>query len=137
MIHLLFIFAIPKHAKTRLFALGKYFQSFSDQSFFVLVIVGDGALGLVLGSVEIVIEIAVIGRIPRDVRPAHAGLEGLDLVNRGAGDESESGVTRVQVREGRGEIVGEKGAAAAASIPGWIEHEVIDDELLATLEEVM
>lgn len=136
MVYLFRILTVPKYAKTGLLALGKYFPSLIGESLFVHVIVGDGTLGLVLSSVEIVVEIAAIGGIPRDVGPAHAGFEPFDLLNGGAADDNERRVPSVQVTEGQRNIVREKGAAAASSVPGWVEHKVIDDKLLAVLEEV-
>ena len=65
--------------------------------------------------VDAEVGVEVVGeRVPGDELPAHPLLQALDVRLRGARDERERGVARVQVR-GVGDLVGDEGAADAAA----------------------
>ena len=58
-----------------------------------------------------------------------------DFGQRRTRDEGERGVAGVQVREVT-HAVNQEGAGVAALVPARVEHEVVDDELVAPLEYV-
>src|SRR3981081_2803028 len=87
-------------------------------------------------DVEVVIEVATEGRIPWE-RPAPSRFVSLDLVQRRACHHRHRRVSAMQVPEAtfRG-LITQRRAAWARLIPCRTEHEVIDDQLLAALEQV-
>ena len=87
------------------------------------------------GDVVVVVEVGAVGRDPLEL-PAHALLEGLDLGERRARDDDERDVVRVEVRQHAVDAVAEERAADAAFAPAGAEHEVVDDQLAAAVEEV-
>src|SRR5712691_1126349 len=97
-------------------------------------VVLDGRDALVVGHVEVVVEVASQRRIPRE-SPAHPLPEGLDLADRSPGYRRVRGVVRMQVSQVT-DVVGLIRADRAASVPGRVEHEVLDDELCPALEEI-
>ena len=117
MIYLPTILTPPKDAETLLFAPSKELPPFTLQRRLVHVVIQHGTLALVLRGVKVVVEVAVMGRVPWDVGPAHAGLERGDLGYRGARNHGEGCVAAVEVGQGRWDVVGEEGAADAARVP--------------------
>jgi hypothetical protein len=102
------------------------------------VVVVDVALGhFVLRErhVIVVVEVVPVGRHPLEA-PAHALLEGLDLGQRRPRNRHQRHVPGIQVHDVAVEIVGRPGAARATLLPLRPEHEVIDDQLAAAVEEV-
>jgi hypothetical protein len=91
-----------------------------------------------LADAEVGVE--VVGqRVPRDDLPAHPRLPALDVRVRGARDERDRGVARVQMG-GVGDLIGDPGAPGAAALgpAGDVRpvEEAADGELVAALEEV-
>jgi hypothetical protein len=84
--------------------------------------------------VKIVIEIAAKRGNPRDA-PSFLRFIGVELGQRCPGNHDERRVAVLQQRQ-IAQRVYQTRAACAPLIPCWVEHEVIDDELAATLEEV-
>lgn len=73
----------------------------------------------------------------RATGPALARAVGLELVQRRAGDVDERGVAHVQVPlESVGHLVGFGGTARAALVPVRREHEVVDEQLATSVEQV-
>src|SRR5205814_5523007 len=89
-------------------------------------------------ATEVDVEVIVRGGVPRQ-RPAHALSVRLDLGQRRAGHQGERHVARMEMG-GVTDLVDEHGTAVAAGV--WPaadarrEHEVIQHELAAALEEV-
>src|SRR5579875_505923 len=81
------------------------------------------------------IEIAALGRDPGEA-PTHAFPVGLYPGEGRARDGGESHVAMAEVNRDAVEIVGPEGAGLAPRLPIRAEHEVIDDELGAPLEEI-
>lgn len=94
-----------------------------------------GGDGLVIGGVEIVVEIRAEGGVPRH-RPAHLLFEGFNGAIRRAGNHHQRRVAGVQVLKVRRHIISEVGAPDAALGVLGTEHEVVHNELLAAFEEV-
>jgi hypothetical protein len=91
---------------------------------------------LVQRDAEVVVEIAAVGGVPGD-GPALLRLVALELLYRRAGHVGERGVADVQVLdEPLRDLVDAGGAAGTAVLPGRIEHEVADDQLMAPVEHV-
>src|SRR5262249_53402179 len=84
---------------------------------------------------EIEVEVAARRRHPAE-GPAHALPVGLELGKRAARDGHESRVARRQMHVDAVEIVGPERAAGATLVPVRTEHEVLNDELTASAEEV-
>jgi hypothetical protein len=84
------------------------------------------------------VEVVAGERVPRDL-PAHPLAVGLDLLDRGLRHEDERGVARVEVGE-VADVVGDHRAAVAArrrpAVYARREHEVVDDQLAAAVEQV-
>jgi len=87
------------------------------------------------GDVVVGVEVRVEGRHPLDA-PAHAPPVGLERRERRARDEDQAGVPMVEVHDDAVEVVHPERAALAALLPARVEHEVLDDELAAPLEEI-
>ncbi len=98
----------------------------------VPVVVLNGRNRLILRHVEVVVEIRAEGRIPREA-PAHALLERFNLGDGRAGHGGEGGVARLEVAQ-VGHVVGVVRAVGTALGRVGPEHEVVDEELLASLE---
>src|SRR5262249_3201829 len=81
------------------------------------------------------VEIAAVRRDPREA-PAHALLVCADLAERRARHRGECHVTMLEMDRDTIEIVGPERAGRAALVPIWTEHEMINDQLGALLEEV-
>src|SRR5690242_1382373 len=92
-------------------------------------------LALFVGGVEVVVEVTDKGGIPRD-SPVHARSVRLELRKGGARDKSEGGVVRPKTGQIERDVVDQIRAAGAAVRPARIEHEMVDDQLTAPLEEV-
>src|SRR5258708_10510511 len=91
---------------------------------------------LVESHPEVVIEVGPERRHPRK-GPAHALLEGFDLVEGRARDHGECGVARGEMHEAACEVVGDVGAGRApVCTPIRTEHEVIGEELALPLEQI-
>src|SRR5262245_11149389 len=93
------------------------------------------------GDAEVVVEVAPERRNPRE-SPAHLPLVLLELLRRGDRRTNEGNVAAVQVGDDTVEVIGDQGASgASAALVGEpesvAEHEVIDEELRAPLEEVL
>ena len=86
-------------------------------------------------GVVFIVEHGAVGGIPRN-RPAQALLVGRDLLHRRTGDEHKGGLARVQVFHVRRDLIAEEAAVFASLLPLGGEHEVVDDELAAAVEEV-
>jgi hypothetical protein len=81
------------------------------------------------------IEVIAGGRQPLEA-PAHALPEGLNLCERRARDRDESHVALGEVNGRAIEMIRQQRAARAALLPAWSEHEVVDDQLAAPVEQV-
>src|SRR6202022_4167906 len=69
-------------------------------------------------------------------RPPHATLEGLELAQRRARDGDQDDVARGEVHDAALEIVGPERAALAPLLPVGREHEMVDNQLRASGEQV-
>jgi len=81
------------------------------------------------------VEVVPVGRHPLEA-PAHALLEGFDLRQRRARDREQGDVALREVPVRAVDVVGQERAAWAALLPPRTEHEVIDDQLAAPVEQV-
>src|SRR5262249_43968737 len=81
------------------------------------------------------VEIRPAGRDPVEV-PPHSPAVRLELLDRGARDGCKGDVPRVQMNHVRVEVVGPERAALAADVVLGREHEVVDDQLAAAVEQV-
>src|SRR5271169_1729743 len=81
------------------------------------------------------VEVAFIRRHPREA-PSHALLEGLDLWKGCARNRGKCRIALYEVGPHAVEMVGEKRTARTAFLPSRTEHEVIDNQLAATVEEI-
>ena len=81
------------------------------------------------------IEIAAVRRHPREA-PSHALLECLDLRRSGARNHRERRIPLRHVDPRSVEMVGEERAARTSFFPSRTQHEVIDDQLAAAVEQV-
>src|ERR1700747_622720 len=116
---------LEKHAGARALFGGE----FSD----LIVVVGlAGLLIFRSRNLIVVVEIAAEGRHPFKL-PSHAFLEGFDLGIRRARDDDKCCVALGDVNADAIEGVGQKRAAWASLFPSGAKHEVIDDELAATV----
>jgi hypothetical protein len=68
--------------------------------------------------------------------PAHAPAKALDLRQRRARDGHEGDVTMRQVNVHAVAVVGHEGAARAALLPPWGEHEVLHQQLAPPFEQL-
>lgn len=75
------------------------------------------------------------GAVERE-RPAHPLLELVDLVWRGGGHGGKRGIPTPEVLEMRRRVVHNQRAAVTALLIVRAQHEVVQDELLAAVEEV-
>src|SRR5204863_7045165 len=98
------------------------------------VVVLERQAAVLEGDVEVVVEVRADRRVPREV-PAHALLEGLDLDDGRVRHARERGVAHVQMRE-MADLVCEPRAARASGVLVVEPHEVVDEELAATLEQL-
>ena len=119
---------------TRLLSPREEVLSLGLQSICIVVVILDRRNAFVLSHVEVIVEISPIRAHPRK-RPAHAFLVSVDLGDRGTGDADKGRGARGQVVEGW-DVVADEGAGRTASVPGGVEHEVVDDELAVGSEEV-
>lgn len=101
----------------------------------VLVIILDRSNSLIIGDMEVVVEIRAERRIPREV-PTHSLFEFLDLSNWSTRNEYQACLSGMQVAKCGREVVCLKGTSVAADFVLGCEHEVLDDELLAAVKEV-
>jgi hypothetical protein len=100
---------------------------------------------VVLGSVpllvlserdaEVVVEIAVQGGDPGEL-PVHPPLVGVDSVERRPRRADHRHVALVEVHHAAVEVVGDHRAPDAAGVPVGAEHEVVDEQLRASVEEL-
>jgi len=113
---------------------GKF--AFGGVGFFVVVggCSGSDVFGFEADA-EVVVEVAALRRDPVE-GPAHAAFEGLEFGEGGSGDGHHRHVVVGQVLVGAVDVVGQEGAALAAFGPAGAEHEVVDDQLAATAEQV-
>src|SRR5206468_11006258 len=72
---------------------------------------------------------------PRNA-PAHAALVALQLLHRRLRDEGERHVASVQVREYTFDAVGHRRARRATGLVARAEHEVVDEQLGAPVEQL-
>ena len=108
--------------------------AFRQQLFLGGEVIIHRSFAVVAGGVEVVVEVLAVGRVPREL-PAHALLEGIDLLDGRSADEDEIRVARPEMRGVR-EVVGHVAAAVAAGVVGRVEHEVLDEKLTAAVEQV-
>src|SRR5262245_9155547 len=102
-----------------------------------VVVFGAAFALLLLGQrhAEIPIEIAVEGGRPGE-GPAHAPAKGLQLGERGAGDGPEHHIVVGEVHREAVEAVRDRRAGRAAGAVIGSEHEMIDEQLRAALEQI-
>ncbi|MCY1241870.1 hypothetical protein D9M72_547950 [compost metagenome] len=86
------------------------------------------------GDVVIMVEAVALRRDPGEV-PIHALPVGFDLRQRRIRCGDQRHVVVVEVWQHAGEVVDQEGAAGAAGLPGGAEHEMVDNELTATVEQ--
>ena len=125
---------LDKTAVARLLALHKEIIPLGLELVRVHVVVLNRRHVLVLRGVEIVVEVGAVRAHPRKC-PAHALFVCGDLGDGRTRDTDKCRRARRQVRDRR-EVVGEEGAGGAARVPGWVEHEMVDDELRVRAEKV-
>src|SRR5580765_8291981 len=94
----------------------------------------DAGLRRLRSDAEIDVEVASVGRHPRD-RPAHPLLVRVELFDRGSRHQREGRVASVQVSE-VADLIDEHRAPAAANILVRTEHEVVEEQLRAPFEQV-
>src|SRR5438094_871656 len=87
------------------------------------------------GDVEVEVEVAARGREPLEA-PAHALVISGEIGIRRPGNRDHGDVAVVEVDDRAVEAVGPARAARAAGVPARAEHEVIDDELAAPVEQL-
>jgi hypothetical protein len=68
--------------------------------------------------------------------PAHALLERFDLGQRRSRNRHQRHVVMLEMDESAVDVIGLERAADAAFLPSRAEHEMIDDQLAASIEEV-
>src|ERR1700730_8311703 len=68
--------------------------------------------------------------------PAHAFLVGLELARGRARDGDEADVAVIEMDDDAVEIVGPERTALAALVPTRVEHEMENDQLLASVEQL-
>src|SRR6266446_4585828 len=86
------------------------------------------------GHVKVVVEVAAVGRHPIE-GPAHAFAIGFDLGERRTRNDDHRHVVVLQVHE-IAHVVGPERATDAALPPPGAEHEMIDDQLAAPVEQI-
>src|SRR5262249_6239587 len=84
---------------------------------------------------EIAIEVAAAARDPVDA-PAHSLSIGEELLERRSGREQQRRVSGLQVDDLWRECVGDRRADSASRRVGRAEHEVVDEQLRAAVEEL-
>src|SRR5215831_14960057 len=99
------------------------------------IVVLDAAPGRIERNVEVVVERGAERGDPGE-GPSHATFERFDLLPWRAGYRGEGGISCGEMDDRAGEVIGEVRAVFAALLPVRIEHEVIDDELPMTSEEI-
>ena len=101
------------------------------------VVFDDTATLLLFGDrdAEVVVEVAVVRRGPREV-PAHSSLVRLDVRERRTRDRREHHVVVHHVHDGAVEAVGDRRARRAAGLVLRPQHEVVDEELRAAGKQV-
>src|SRR5271165_6971715 len=105
-------------------------------AYFVIVIaLAFGDLFWPERDMKIVIEIARRGRYPLDA-PPHSLFVGLDLGQRRTRDGDVADVAMLEVDEDAVDMIELEGATNAALAPAGTEHEMLDDQLAASAEEV-
>ena len=87
------------------------------------------------GDVEVVVEVALERRHPRKV-PTHAFPVGQDLGERRAGHADDADVVMFEMRRRPVDMLGLKRTARTGRLPLRREHEMMDDELRATVEQL-
>src|SRR5579863_3248987 len=102
------------------------------------IVVVDLALGhVVFGEthVIIVVEVAAVGRYPVEA-PTHALFVRFDFSERCARDRDEGYIVMCDMLIGTIDMVGKERASQASRLPTGTEHEVINDQLAAPVEEI-
>jgi hypothetical protein len=84
---------------------------------------------------EVKVEVTSVRRDPREP-PAHAPFVGLEFLERGAGDTHHRYVVMVEVDDETVEGVGDRRAGRAPRVVFRPEHEVVDEQLRASGEEL-
>ncbi len=87
------------------------------------------------GDVKVEVEVASIRRYPLEP-PAHASLKPFDLGLRRPRDRDECDVVMFKVDTSAVDMIGQKRAAFAALLPSRSEHEMVDNQLAASIEQV-
>src|ERR1700719_1674692 len=85
--------------------------------------------------VVVVVEIVAIRRYPVKA-PFHALLVSLDLVQRRARDRHEGDIVMLQMHVRAVNVIGQERAPDTSNLFAGAEHEVIDDQLTAAVEEL-
>ena len=113
-------------------------RSFIGWKFGPLVVVINLAAGFFSRrerNVIVVIEIAAERRHPLEF-PAHAFLKRFDLGDRRVRDGDERGVAIGEMNRHPVKVIADVRATGAAGFPAGTEHEVIDDQLAAAVEQI-
>ena len=108
------------------------------ERFLETVVVGDFAFRLLLvrlADMIIVAELGVGRRHPFEA-PAHARLISPELVEWRARDRGKAHIALRKMHDKAVIPVGPERAVRAAGVPGWIEHEMLDDELAPAVEQI-
>ena len=84
---------------------------------------------------KVEVELASIRRYPLEP-PAHASLKPFDLGLRRPRDRDECDVVMFKVDTSAVDMIGQKRAAFAALLPSRSEHEMVDNQLAASIEQV-
>src|SRR5262249_14367171 len=102
------------------------------------VVVVDLSLRLLfLGKGNVIVRIEVVGERRDPVEsPAHAFLEGLDLIVRRSRNSAERHIAMRKVNQGTVDVVGEERAARTSLFPSRTKHEMVDDQLAPAIEKV-
>jgi hypothetical protein len=87
-----------------------------------------------MSLIRFLIEVAFVRGIPGN-RPAHPLPVGLELLERRAGDEDQRRVACVQMAQVT-DVVNDERTRGAAFLPARVEHEVVDEKLVAAVEQV-
>jgi len=86
------------------------------------------------GNAVVEVEVVSSGGHPVEF-PAHALLEGLKLREGRTGNGHQRHIVMAQVKVYRVDVVGDKGTTLATFLPAGTEHEVINHQLAAPVEE--
>lgn len=103
--------------------------------FLRLIVVHDRSNIFIIADMEIPIEIITIAAHPRE-GPFHSLIELLNLLIRRARHQQQCRVSAVQMPQVGGHVICHEGTSTTANLILRPKHEVVNDQLLATIEEV-